>query len=189
MNIAQLARKFGQAIAPVRISVSGVAEILGGTVGVAAQAAPSGSPPRSDPSPPICLTLNSWPAPTSDASAITTKTIFGHDVARNSRAGAYARMVIRVGGRRRRSGTRGSGIQDRGRKHGRGIPEMQGRGIAFVGAAAPRSAGQHTVFEAAVTGGRAAAGMATTVVACALRYDRVTVAHVGDSRCYLIRQR
>jgi len=30
--------------------------------------------------------------------------------------------------------------------------------------------------------------MATTVVACALRFDRVTVAHVGDSRCYLIRR-
>jgi serine/threonine protein phosphatase PrpC len=29
--------------------------------------------------------------------------------------------------------------------------------------------------------------MATTLVACALRYDRATVAHVGDSRCYLIR--
>jgi PPM family protein phosphatase len=43
------------------------------------------------------------------------------------------------------------------------------------------------VFEAAMAGGRAAAGMATTMVTCALRYDRVTVAHVGDSRCYLIR--
>jgi PPM family protein phosphatase len=43
------------------------------------------------------------------------------------------------------------------------------------------------VLEAAVTGGRASAGMATTIVACALRYDRVCVAHVGDSRCYLIR--
>jgi serine/threonine protein phosphatase PrpC len=32
-------------------------------------------------------------------------------------------------------------------------------------------------------------GMATTLVVCALRYDRVVVAHVGDSRCYLIRQR
>ena len=30
--------------------------------------------------------------------------------------------------------------------------------------------------------------MATTVVACALRYDRATIAHVGDSRCYLIRK-
>src|ERR1700722_2343524 len=29
--------------------------------------------------------------------------------------------------------------------------------------------------------------MATTIVACAFRYDRVVVAHVGDSRCYLIR--
>jgi serine/threonine protein phosphatase PrpC len=29
--------------------------------------------------------------------------------------------------------------------------------------------------------------MATTIVACALRYDRMVVAHVGDSRCYLIR--
>src|ERR1700691_3965186 len=29
--------------------------------------------------------------------------------------------------------------------------------------------------------------MSTTVVACAFRYDRVVVAHVGDSRCYLIR--
>ena len=43
------------------------------------------------------------------------------------------------------------------------------------------------VFETAVTGGRTSAGMATTIVACALRYDRVSVAHVGDSRCYLIR--
>jgi PPM family protein phosphatase len=44
------------------------------------------------------------------------------------------------------------------------------------------------VYEA----GRAAAPggvrMATTMVACALRFDRATVAHVGDSRCYLIRR-
>ncbi len=43
------------------------------------------------------------------------------------------------------------------------------------------------VFETAVAGGRDSAGMATTLVACALRFDRVTVAHAGDSRCYLIR--
>jgi protein phosphatase len=43
------------------------------------------------------------------------------------------------------------------------------------------------VLEAAVSGGRGSAGMATTMVACALRYDRMAVAHVGDSRCYLIR--
>ena len=29
--------------------------------------------------------------------------------------------------------------------------------------------------------------MATTLVACALRYDQAVVSHVGDSRCYLIR--
>jgi protein phosphatase len=29
--------------------------------------------------------------------------------------------------------------------------------------------------------------MATTLVACALRYDQAVVCHVGDSRCYLIR--
>jgi serine/threonine protein phosphatase PrpC len=30
-------------------------------------------------------------------------------------------------------------------------------------------------------------GMASTVVACALRHDQACVSHVGDSRCYLIR--
>ncbi len=29
--------------------------------------------------------------------------------------------------------------------------------------------------------------MATTLVACALRYDQAVVTHVGDSRCYLVR--
>ncbi len=32
------------------------------------------------------------------------------------------------------------------------------------------------------------ARMATTVVACALRFDRAVIAHVGDSRCYLLRR-
>jgi serine/threonine protein phosphatase PrpC len=40
--------------------------------------------------------------------------------------------------------------------------------------------------------GRAASpggvAMATTIVACALRYDRAAIAHVGDSRCYLVRR-
>jgi serine/threonine protein phosphatase PrpC len=29
--------------------------------------------------------------------------------------------------------------------------------------------------------------MATTLVACAMRYDQAVVSHVGDSRCYLVR--
>jgi protein phosphatase len=31
--------------------------------------------------------------------------------------------------------------------------------------------------------------MATTLVACALRYNQAVVSHVGDSRCYLIRNK
>jgi len=38
------------------------------------------------------------------------------------------------------------------------------------------------------TGHASRVSMATTIVACALRFDRVAVAHVGDSRCYLIRR-
>lgn len=30
--------------------------------------------------------------------------------------------------------------------------------------------------------------MATTIVACALRYDQAVISHVGDSRCYLVRK-
>jgi PPM family protein phosphatase len=44
------------------------------------------------------------------------------------------------------------------------------------------------VLDAARGSGRGVSNMATTIVACALRHDRVVVAHVGDSRCYLIRQ-
>src|ERR1700751_1077809 len=35
--------------------------------------------------------------------------------------------------------------------------------------------------------GPAGAGMSSKIVVCALRFDRATIAHVGDSRCYLIR--
>jgi PPM family protein phosphatase len=43
------------------------------------------------------------------------------------------------------------------------------------------------VYEASASDFRAGS-IATTIVACALRYDRAVVAHVGDSRCYLIRR-
>jgi len=43
------------------------------------------------------------------------------------------------------------------------------------------------VIDAGHAAGPGGTAMATTLVACALRHDRATVAHVGDSRCYLIR--
>jgi PPM family protein phosphatase len=45
------------------------------------------------------------------------------------------------------------------------------------------------VFETAMSSGPGGSSMATTVVTCALRFDRVVICHVGDSRCYLIRHR
>ncbi len=44
------------------------------------------------------------------------------------------------------------------------------------------------VIDAGQEAGPLGSRMATTLVACALRHDRATVAHVGDSRCYLIRR-
>ncbi len=43
------------------------------------------------------------------------------------------------------------------------------------------------VFETGLATTPGGTRMATTLVACALRFDRVVVSHVGDSRCYLIR--
>ncbi len=43
------------------------------------------------------------------------------------------------------------------------------------------------VYETGKQASPGGSNMATTLVACALRYDRLAVAHAGDSRCYLIR--
>jgi protein phosphatase len=43
------------------------------------------------------------------------------------------------------------------------------------------------VLEAARLAGPEGTGMATTLVLCALRYDRAVIGHIGDSRCYRIR--
>ncbi len=48
-------------------------------------------------------------------------------------------------------------------------------------------AANEKVFETGLAGASDGPAMATTLVACALRFDRVVVSHVGDSRCYLIR--
>jgi serine/threonine protein phosphatase PrpC len=42
----------------------------------------------------------------------------------------------------------------------------------------------HDCTLASTNGGKK---MATTIVACALRYDQAVISHVGDSRCYLVR--
>ena len=44
------------------------------------------------------------------------------------------------------------------------------------------------IYETAAAARHGGSNMCTTIVACLLRYDRVAVAHVGDSRCYLIRR-
>jgi PPM family protein phosphatase len=44
------------------------------------------------------------------------------------------------------------------------------------------------VYEAGRAASPGGVSMGTTIVACALRFDRAAIAHVGDSRCYLIRQ-
>jgi len=43
------------------------------------------------------------------------------------------------------------------------------------------------VYETGRAAGPGGVSMATTIVTCAVRYDRAAVAHVGDSRCYLVR--
>jgi PPM family protein phosphatase len=44
------------------------------------------------------------------------------------------------------------------------------------------------VYEAGRAASPGGIAMATTIVACALRFDRAAIAHVGDSRCYLVRR-
>jgi len=48
-------------------------------------------------------------------------------------------------------------------------------------------AANHVVYEKGRSAGPGGIAIATTIVACALRYDQAAVAHVGDSRCYLVR--
>jgi PPM family protein phosphatase len=44
------------------------------------------------------------------------------------------------------------------------------------------------ILETAASMGRGGSNMCTTIVACLIRFDRAVIAHVGDSRCYLIRR-
>lgn len=44
------------------------------------------------------------------------------------------------------------------------------------------------IYETAATARPGGSSMCTTIVACLVRFDRMVIAHVGDSRCYLIRR-
>jgi serine/threonine protein phosphatase PrpC len=187
MGIARLARRFGQAILPVRISVSDVT----------ASFEESGkSTLRRESSWPDAAQLSAtrlmldlefvertdtgrvrdhnedylgYASPGTPAQVRSHGWLFaladgvgGHEKGEVASRAAIESML---------SGFQGSGG---GESHAALLPRLV------------QKANTHVV-ETAMAGGRASAGMATTIVACALRFDRVTVAHVGDSRCYLIR--
>jgi serine/threonine protein phosphatase PrpC len=187
MGIARLARKFGQAILPVRISVSEVA---------ASFEESERSTLRRD---------NSWP----DSGQLSTlrvmldlefveRTDIGR--VRDHNEDYFGCAAPATPAQVRSHGwlfalADGVGGHEMGEVASRAAIESMLAG--FLGAAGGEShtallprlvqkANAH-VLETAVAGGRGSAGMATTIVACALRFDRVAVAHVGDSRCYLIR--
>lgn len=88
----------------------------------------------------------------------------------------------------------GVGGQDRGEVASRLAIETLQRGFHDFRANESPSAclqrlvqtANHKIYETAT--GHGGSNMCTTVVACLLRYDRAIVAHVGDSRCYLIRR-
>src|SRR5579872_6829911 len=187
MNIAQLARKFGQAILPVRISVSDVNEILGEPARNALQSTSSWVASARRTASGLMLDLEfvertdvgrvrdhnedylGYVSPATPAQVRTHGWLFvladgvgGHEKGEVASKTAVETMI--------------AGFHDAkdGESHSAVLQRLVQQSNTRI-------------FEAAVTGGRTSAGMATTIVACALRYDRVSVAHVGDSRCYLIR--
>jgi len=90
----------------------------------------------------------------------------------------------------------GVGGHDKGEVASRTAVESIIAGFRSASAGAPHSAllprlvqaANVRVLEKGMASASAGAKMATTLVSCALRYDRAVVAHVGDSRCYLIRR-
>ncbi|PYV76664.1 MAG: serine/threonine-protein phosphatase [Acidobacteria bacterium] len=90
----------------------------------------------------------------------------------------------------------GCGGHDRGEIASRmAVDTLVSSFYADRGAEATRNTLQRLVQSAnskicacAATASPGSTTLATTLVACALRQDRATVAHVGDSRCYLTRR-
>ena len=186
MNIAQLARKFGQAIMPVRISVSDVNEILGEPERAALQNSSFW----------VASAENSAPGKMLDLEFVA-RTDVGRVRDHNEDYLGYSSPATPA--QVRTHGwlfvlADGVGGHEKGEVASKTAVESVVAGFPNAKDGESHSAllqrlvqqANTSVFETAVMGGREHAGMATTIVACALRYDRVSVAHVGDSRCYLI---
>ena len=197
MGIAQIARKFGQAILPVRISVSGL-----GVSRTDFKGAGSTWSPRAKDSFQPRIPLPLFIGGSSAQAMLELEFVERTDVGRvrdhnedylghaSPAAPAQARthgwlfvLADGVGGHEQGEVASKTAVESMiagfskakdGEAHATLLPRLVQQANAHV-------------FEAALAGGRAAAGMATTMVTCVLRFDRVTVAHVGDSRCYLIR--
>src|SRR6267154_5985643 len=175
MNIAQLARKFGQVILPVRISVSDVSEILGeprrGTLqNISSWVASARSSASGHMLDLECVERTDvgrvrdhnedylgYASPATPAQARTHGWLFvladgvgGHEQGEVASLAAVESMI--AGFRKAKDGEAHTAL----------LPRLVQQANARV-------------LETAAAGGRAAAGMATTMVACALRFDRVTV--------------
>lgn len=90
----------------------------------------------------------------------------------------------------------GVGGQERGEVASRAAVETVIEGFRHASGGEPHAAllprlvqaANAHVFDTGLAASRGGPSMATTLVTCALRFDRAVVAHVGDSRCYLIRR-
>jgi serine/threonine protein phosphatase PrpC len=187
MDLARLARKFGQAILPVRISVSDVNLIFeeSGKNTVRNGASWSASGRLSA----FAHMLEIEFAERTDVGLVRdhNEDYLGYaSAATPAQARTHGWLFVLADG---------VGGQEKGEVASRTAVESMVEGFRKARDGEPHTAllprlvqqANTQVFETAVTGGRTSAGMASTIVACALRYDRVVVAHVGDSRCYLIR--
>jgi PPM family protein phosphatase len=189
MNLARLAKKFGQVRfgGPVRISVSEVSEILGEPAGIALQNASARVAPAKSSASGDMLDLEFVERTDVGRVRDHNEDYLGYaSPATPAQVPTHGWLFVLADG---------VGGQEQGEVASRIAVESIVAGFHNSKDGEPHSAvlqrlvqqANTRVFEHAVTGGRTSAGMATTIVACALRYDRVSVAHVGDSRCYLIR--
>ena len=123
------------------------------------------------------------------ACATTTRITSATSLPATPDAGAHPRLAVRAGRRRGRARTGEVASRRRSRTLLAGFREAPRRRSRIPACCRawcrPPTRRCTKPARQPAPGGVA---MATTLVACALRYDRAVVAHVGDSRCYLIRR-